>query len=109
MVYPVDGPTRNTCSQTQAHTKTHEAVLACIHNYGKVTSRPVKACHAALRQYPSNMLHAVLDKATGHLREMQHLLMNPKSRNCGANPTQRNLGVLLKACPESANVPTLSF
>ncbi len=37
-VYPVDGPARNTCSQTQVHTITQEAVLACIHNYGKPTN-----------------------------------------------------------------------
>jgi hypothetical protein len=47
-VYLVDGPARNTRSQTQVHTITQEAVLACIHNYGKATNRPVMACHAAL-------------------------------------------------------------
>jgi hypothetical protein len=77
-VYLVDGPARNTHSQTQIHTITQEALLSCIHNYGKPTSRPVMACHAAQQQYPSDMIHAVLDKTTGHLMEMRHLLVNPK-------------------------------
>jgi hypothetical protein len=88
-VYPVDGPACNTCSQTQVQTITQEAVLACIHNYGETANRPVMACHAALWQYPYNMLHDVLDKTTGHLMEMQHLLVNPKYKElwgkwCGA-------------------------
>ncbi len=69
----VDGPARNTCSQMQVHTITQEAMLACIHNYGKATNRLVTARHAALRQYPSNMLHAIHNKTTGHFMEMQHV------------------------------------
>jgi hypothetical protein len=61
-VYPVNSPAHNTHSQTQVCTITQEALLSCIHNYGKVTSCPIMACHAAQRQYPTNMLHAVLDK-----------------------------------------------
>jgi hypothetical protein len=66
-VYPVDSPARNNRSQTQVRMITQEAMLACIHNYGKATNCPVRARHTALRQYPSGMLHAVLDKTTGHL------------------------------------------
>jgi hypothetical protein len=64
-VYPVDGLARNTRSQTQVCTITQEVVIACIHNYGAATNRYVTACCAALRQYPSNMPHAVLDKNHG--------------------------------------------
>jgi hypothetical protein len=46
-VYPVNGPARNTRSQTQVHTITQEALLSCIHNYGKAISRPFTACRAA--------------------------------------------------------------
>jgi hypothetical protein len=57
---------------------TQEAMLACIHNYGEATNHPVTAHHTALQQYPSNMLHAVLNRTTSPLMEMWHLLMNPK-------------------------------
>jgi hypothetical protein len=79
-VYLVDGPARNTRSQTQIHTITHKAVLACIHNNGEAINHPAMACCTALWQYPFpfNMLHAVLDKTMGHLMEMRHLLVNPK-------------------------------
>jgi hypothetical protein len=54
-----------TCSKTQVCTITQEALLSCIHNYGKTTSHPVTAHCAAQQQYPTNMLHAVLDKNHG--------------------------------------------
>ena len=77
-VYLLDSPACNTRSQTQVCMITQEAVLACIHNHGKAANRPVMARHAALRQYPSDMFHSVLDKTMGHLMEMRHLLVNPK-------------------------------
>jgi hypothetical protein len=80
-------------------------MLACIHNYGEATNHPV----TALRQYPSNMLHAVLDKTTGHLMEMWHLLVNPKYKELWGKSYTKELERLLKASPESAKVPTLSF
>jgi hypothetical protein len=46
-VYLVDGSARNTHSQTQVHTITQEALLSCIHNYGKAISCPVTAHCAA--------------------------------------------------------------
>jgi hypothetical protein len=94
-IYPVDSPARNTCSQTP----TQEAVLACIHNYGEVTNPPVMACHIALRQYPSDMLHAVLDKATGHLMEMQHLLVNPTYKELWGKSYMKELGRLAQGIP----------
>ncbi len=106
-VYPVDGSAHNTHSQIQVQRMTQEAVLACIHNYGEVPGRPISACHTALRQFPPNMLHSVLDKTMGYLLEMRHLLVNPKYK--GANPAQKNLDVLLKASLESAKVLILSF
>jgi hypothetical protein len=99
-VHPVDGPARTNRSQTQVCKITQEGVLACIHNYGAATNRPVTAHRTALWHYPFDMLHTVLNKTMGHLMEMRH---------CGANPTQRNLDVLFKASPESAKVPTLLF
>jgi hypothetical protein len=106
----VDGPAHNTRSQTQIHTITQEALLSCIHNYGEVMSHPVTAHCAAQQQYPTDMLHAVLDKTTRHLMEMRHLLMNPKYKELwGKSYKNKNSGILLKACPESAKAPTPSF
>jgi hypothetical protein len=91
----VDGPARNTCNQTQ----TQEAVLACIHNYGEATNRHVMACCTALRQYLANMLHAVLDKTTGHLMEMRHILVNPKYKELWGKSYTKELGRLTQGIP----------
>jgi hypothetical protein len=108
-VYPVDGPACNIRSQTQVRKITQDAVLACIHNYGEVMGRPVMACCTALQQYPSDMLHTVLNKTTGHFMEMQRLLVNLKYKELWGESYTKNSDVLLKASPESAKVPTLLF
>ncbi len=77
-VHLMDSPAHNTRSQIKVRTITKEALLSCIHNYGEAMSRPVTAHRAAQCQYPTDMFHAVLDKTTGHLMEMWHLLVNPK-------------------------------
>jgi hypothetical protein len=74
----MDGPARNTHSQTQVCTMTQEAVLAYIHNYGEATNCPVMAHCTALQQYSSDMPHTVFDKTMGYLMETRHLLVNPK-------------------------------
>jgi hypothetical protein len=98
-VYPVDSPARNTRSQTQVRTITQEAMLACIHNYGKATNRPVTARRVALQQYPSNMLHTFLDKTTGHLMDMRHLLVNPKYKELWGKSYMKKLGYLAQGIP----------
>jgi hypothetical protein len=61
------------------------------------------ACHAALWQYPPNMLHAVLDKTMGHLMEMRILLVNPKYKElCGKSYT-KELGHLVQGIPGVSN------
>jgi hypothetical protein len=52
-VYTVDGPACNTHSQTQVQTIIRNAVLACMHNHGEATGRPIMACHTARWQFPS--------------------------------------------------------
>ncbi len=68
--------------------------MACIHNYGKATSRPATAHRAALRQYPSDMLCSVLDKTMGHLMEIWHLLVNPKYKELWSKSYTNELGHL---------------
>ncbi len=74
-------------------------MLACICNYGEVTEHPITAHHTALRQFPSNMLHAVLDKTTGHLMEMWHLLVNPKYKELWGKTYTKELGRLAQGIP----------
>jgi hypothetical protein len=49
--------------------------------------------------YPTNMLHAVLDKTTGHLMEMRHLLVNPKYRELWGKSYTKELGRLAQGMP----------
>ncbi len=75
---PNDGPSCNTCSKTQICTITQEALLACINIYGNITGNFITPRSTARQQFPTDMLQAVLDKSTGQLMEMHHLLINPK-------------------------------
>ncbi len=74
-------------------------MLACIHNYGKVMNCPVTACCTALRQYPSDMLYAVLYKNMGHLMEMRHLLVNSKYKELWGTSYPKELGYLAQGIP----------
>ncbi len=105
----LDSPARNTRSQTQVQMITQENVLACICNYGEVMGRSIMARHTVLRQHPSNMLHTVLGKTTGHLMDMRHLLVNPKYKELWGKSYPKELICLAQGIPESEKVPTLSF
>jgi hypothetical protein len=98
-VYPVGGPACNTCSQTQACTITQEAMLVCINNYGEATNNPIMACSTTLWQFPSKILCAVLDKTTGHLREMWHLLVNSKNEQLWGKSRKKEHGRLAQDIP----------
>jgi hypothetical protein len=68
------------------------------------------ACCTALRQCPSDMLHAVLDKITGHLTGMQHLLVNPKYKELGGESYTKKLGRLTQRIPRvSKGTNTIVF
>jgi hypothetical protein len=45
------------------------------------------------------MLHAVLDKTTGHLMEMRHLLVNPKYKELWGKSYTKELGHLAQGMP----------
>jgi hypothetical protein len=55
-------------------------------------SRPVTVHCTAQQQYPTNVLHAVLDKTVGHLLEMQHLLTNPKYKELWGKSYTKEIG-----------------
>jgi hypothetical protein len=45
------------------------------------------------------MLHAVLDKTTGHLMEMQHLLVNPRYKELWGKSYTKELRRLAQGMP----------
>ncbi len=45
------------------------------------------------------MLHTVLDKTTGHLMEMRHLLVNPKYKELWGKSYAKELGHLAQGNP----------
>ncbi len=74
-------------------------MLACICNYGEVAGCSITTCHTALRQFPTDMLHAVLDKTTGQLMEMRHLLVNPKNKELWGKSYTKELGRIAQGIP----------
>ena len=75
---PVDTPARNTCSQVRERKITQEAILACMNTCNYITSHSLTPANASRCSFPVEILNAVLDKVTGELLEMCHLLVNPK-------------------------------
>jgi hypothetical protein len=56
------------------------------------------------------MLHAVLDKTTGHLMEMQHLLVNPKYKKLWGISSTKGVGHLAQGIPRvSKGTNTIVF
>jgi hypothetical protein len=77
--------------------------LTWINNNGEATGCPIMARHTALLLFPSNMLHAVLDKTMGHLMKMQHLLVNPKYTELWGKSYTKELGRLAQGIPRVSN------
>jgi hypothetical protein len=89
---------------------TQEAMLAYICIRGEVTGHSLMAHHTALRQFPLDMLHAVLDKTLGHLMEMQHILVNPKYKELWGKSYTKELGHLTQGIPRvSKGTNTIVF
>jgi hypothetical protein len=56
------------------------------------------------------MLHTVLDKTTGHLMEMQHLLVNPKYKELWGKSYTKELRCLAQGMPgTSKSTNTIVF
>ena len=75
---PDDTPARNTHSKVQERTITQEATLACMTTYNYITLCSLTPANDSRRSFPVEILNAVLNKDTGELLEMRHLLTNPK-------------------------------
>jgi hypothetical protein len=96
---PIYAPANNTRSQTQVHTITQEAILACISTYGNITNLRLTAAYAARQKFPLEMLNVVLDMGTGKLMEMKHLLVNPKYKEVWGKLYTTELGHLAQGIP----------
>jgi hypothetical protein len=91
---PEDTPARKTRSQVQARTITQEAILACMNTYSYITWRSLTPANASRCSFPVEILNAVLDKDTGELLEMHHLLTNPKYKDVWGKSYTTELGRL---------------
>jgi hypothetical protein len=94
---PKDGPSYNTCSKAQIRTITQETILACINTYSNITGNVITPHSMACQQLPTDMLQAVLDKSTGQLMEMRHLLINPKYKELWGKSYTKELARLAQA------------
>ena len=103
-----DAPAANTHSWAQAHTITQEAILACISTHRDITTCRLTASNAARRQFPAEILNAVLDKNTGELMEMSHLLINPKYKEVWGKSYTTKLGQLAQGIPGVSKGPSCS-
>jgi hypothetical protein len=68
-------------NQVQECTITQEAILACMNTYSYITLRSLTPANASRCSFPVKILNTVLNKDTGELLEMRHLLTNPKYKD----------------------------
>ena len=94
-----DAPAHNTRSQVQHCTITQEAILACMNTCSYITSWSLTPANAAFCLFPVEILNAVLDKDTGELLEMRHLLTNPKYKDVWGKSYTTELGRLAQGIP----------
>jgi hypothetical protein len=97
-------------SQVQECTITQEAILVCMTTYNYINLRsltPAKASHCSL---PVEILNTVLDKDTGELLEICHLLVNPKYKDVCEKSYTTELGRLAQGIPSiSEGTNTIVF
>jgi hypothetical protein len=94
-----DTPAHNTRSQVQHCTITQEAILACMNTYNYINSRSPTPANAARQSFPIKLLNDVLNKDTGELLEMRHLLVNPKYKELWGKFHTTELGRLAQGIP----------
>jgi len=70
-----------------------------MNTYNYITSRSLTPANASRRSFPVEILNAVLDKDTGELLEMHHLLVNPKYKDVWGKSHTTELGRLAQGIP----------
>jgi len=97
---PNNTPARNTRSKVQERTITQEAILACmVTTYHYIISHNLTPANTSHCSFPVEILNAVLDKDTGELLEMRHLLANPKYKDVWGKSYTTELGRLAQGIP----------
>jgi hypothetical protein len=86
-----------------------ELVLACIQTNVEVTERQVSPRKLSQRRFPTEVLNAVLNKDTGELMEMRHLLKNPKYSKLWGKSYTKELGQLAQGIPGTKGTDTIVF
>jgi hypothetical protein len=70
-----------------------------MNTYNYITSRSLTPVNASRCLFPAEILNAVLDKDTGELLEMRHLLVNPKYKDVWGKSYTTELGGLAQGIP----------
>ena len=67
--------------------------------YNYITSRSLTPANASHCLFPVEIINAVLDRDTGELLEMRHLLVNPKYKDVWGKSYTTELGHLAQGIP----------
>jgi len=70
-----------------------------MNTYNYITSRSLTPANASRRSFHVEILNAVLDKDTGKLLEIRHLLVNPKYKDVWGKSYTTELGRLAQGIP----------
>jgi len=95
----------------EVRTLEQELVLACIQTYVEITKQQVSPSKLSQRQFPTEVLNAVLNRDTGdgELMEMRQLLQNPKYREVWGKSYKKELGRLAQGVPGTKGTDTIVF
>jgi len=95
--------------RVEVQTIEQELDLACIQSNVEVTERQVSPRKLSQQRFPTEVLNAVLNKDTGELMEMRHLLKNPKYSELWGKSYTKELGQLAQGIPGTKGTDTIVF
>jgi hypothetical protein len=95
--------------RVEVQTLKQELVLACNQTYVEVTERQVLPRQLSQRKFPTEFLNAVLNKDTGELMKMRHLMKNPKYSELWRKSYTKELGQLVQGIPGTKGSDTIVF
>jgi hypothetical protein len=99
----------NALRRVEVRTIEQELILACIETYVDVTKRKVSPRQLSQRAFPQEVLNTVLNRDTGELMEMRHLLKNPKYSDLWGKSYTKELGRLAQGIPGMKGTDTIVF
>ncbi len=95
--------------RVKVRTLEQELVLACIQTYVEITEQQVSPRQLSQQKFPTEVLNAVLNKDTGELMEIRHLLKNPKYSELWRKSYTKKLGQLAQGIPGTKGTDTIVF